>query len=150
MLQKIMLNISLEINNVVIKYCTERYTSSISWKSLSVMPTNPDWKPAFCDYHGQTKASYKVVKLVDATWCLDSVSPESGKIVTFEAPLFNRESVAVRILQRAGTQDVHRGWEGDLPAVQIHLKLDDVCFSVSDKQLEMLVRKNTRNDKDIL
>jgi hypothetical protein len=53
-------------------------------------PTDQTWRPSFCDYHGVTKATYKVLKLVDATWSLDSIDPVSGRVVNFEAPLFNR------------------------------------------------------------
>ena len=63
---------------------------SLSWKSLSMSPTDHTWRPSFCDYHGVTKATYKVLNLVDATWSLDSIDPVSGRVVSFEAPLFNR------------------------------------------------------------
>ena len=90
-----------QVNNVVIKYVSDKYVSSMSCKMLAIEAVNSAWDPCFADYEGPTKAAFKVshrsparppsavldcilyplqsIRVTDVTWCLDEVSGQ-GKV----------------------------------------------------------------------
>lgn len=88
-LQRVLANIGIEVRNLVFKYCTDSYVSSVSWKSLSLMSTNGEWLPTFANPQGETRAIYKMLRVDDISWCLDAVDKQ-GKMA-YQTPIFNRE-----------------------------------------------------------
>ncbi|KAJ1470661.1 hypothetical protein T484DRAFT_1846884 [Baffinella frigidus] len=46
MLNRIALNIRVEVRNMVFKFRTETYVSSVSWQSLTFDPCDPSWRAA--------------------------------------------------------------------------------------------------------
>lgn len=95
MLARIALNIKVEVNNVVIKYVSDRYVSSMSCRALKLEAVNSRWESCFADYEGPAKAAFKVVRISDVTWCLDEAE-QGGKVPYFEAPVLHRAQVEVR------------------------------------------------------
>uniref|UniRef100_A0A7S4JEF6 Chorein N-terminal domain-containing protein n=1 Tax=Guillardia theta TaxID=55529 RepID=A0A7S4JEF6_GUITH len=137
MLSRIMQNINVDIRNLVFKYCTDEYVSSISWKSLSVKSTNMRWQPAFADPDGETQSYFKVINLEHATWCLDAVD-ERGNVV-YGDPLFNRESVQVRIVHRINPDgSPTRSSPLHLPSLQVDIRLEQFLLNVCDSKVAML------------
>ena len=135
MMNRIALNIRVEVRNMVFKFRTDKYVSSVSWQSLTFDPCDPSWRAGFVNVSGETKAAFKTLTLkqarprpqdraperlarfhlvraprpgvvltlvcahVQVTWCLDAVGNDLHR--SYEAPIFNRQNVTVRILSRS-------------------------------------------------
>eukprot|EP00288_Rhodomonas_lens_P006836 CAMPEP_0177735220 /NCGR_PEP_ID=MMETSP0484_2-20121128/24658_1 /TAXON_ID=354590 /ORGANISM="Rhodomonas lens, Strain RHODO" /LENGTH=310 /DNA_ID=CAMNT_0019248765 /DNA_START=156 /DNA_END=1086 /DNA_ORIENTATION=+ len=141
LLARIALNLRVEVRNLVFKYCTDEYVSTVSWKKLAVEPTNGQWQRMFADFEGPTRASFKEIEIEDITWCLDIVDV-SGGVPRFQPPLFNREKLTLRVIQRKlpDGPTTHPSYPLALPASQVHIRSEKVCMTLSRSQLEMLVR----------
>jgi hypothetical protein len=108
MLNRIAINVKVEIQNMVFKYETDSFVSSVSWKVLKLEPCNHKWQPAFADFHGPSKASFQSLMIQDVTWCLDPLDNAQnsergggrGSTRNFQAPIFNREQISIRIIRR--------------------------------------------------
>eukprot|EP00960_Hanusia_phi_P034443 751078-Hanusia_phi.AAC.1 len=136
-LSRIMQNINVDIRNLVFKYCTDEYVSSISWKSLSVKSANVRWQPAFADPDGETQSYFKMIDLEHATWCLDAVDA-TGNVV-YGSPLFNRESVQVRIVHRIHPDgSPTRSAPLHLPSLQVDIRVEQFLLNVCDSKVAML------------
>ena len=48
-LQRVLQNVGVEVRNLVFKYTTDSYVSSVSWKSLSLASTNARWEHCFAN-----------------------------------------------------------------------------------------------------
>eukprot|EP00960_Hanusia_phi_P055365 762949-Hanusia_phi.AAC.11 len=138
-LTRIAINIKIEVNNLVFKYCTERFVCTFSFKTLSLQPTNSMWQPAFCDFAGPTKAACKVLNIEDVTWCLDTVD-DGGRVPIFQPPIINRERISVRIIVRKAPDGPvsHPQYPFRLPAAQLDIVGKTVTATVNGTQLEML------------
>eukprot|EP00288_Rhodomonas_lens_P011162 CAMPEP_0177749270 /NCGR_PEP_ID=MMETSP0484_2-20121128/32395_1 /TAXON_ID=354590 /ORGANISM="Rhodomonas lens, Strain RHODO" /LENGTH=307 /DNA_ID=CAMNT_0019264239 /DNA_START=173 /DNA_END=1093 /DNA_ORIENTATION=+ len=137
-LTKIMQNVRVDLRNVVFKYCTDKYVSSLSWKSLSYYPCSPSWEPRFTEPVGPTRARYKVLLVEHATWCLDPVDKD-GVVASYVSPFFNRESLEIRIISRGKPDGDAAGPAPlQLPASQIDARFEAFELSVSDRQVAML------------
>ena len=97
-LQRIAINVKVEVNNMVFKYESSSFVSSVSWKRLSLEPVNYRFKPDFVDFHGPCRASFLSVSLQDVTWCLDPLDAPTGR--NFQPPIFNREQVRVNVYHK--------------------------------------------------
>lgn len=125
----------------MIKYVTDKYVSSFSWKMLSVDAVNSAWEPCFADYEGPTRAAFKSIQVTDVTWCLDELTPE-GKVAYFESPLFNREQINARLVLR----DQPNGPVGcglELPAAQFDLRCEEVRVLTPDQDFRVVLRGQT-------
>ena len=65
LLNRIAINVKLEVHNMVFKYETAAFVSSLSWKLLSLQPFNHRWQPAFQHFHGPCKASFQGLTVHD-------------------------------------------------------------------------------------
>eukprot|EP00286_Rhodomonas_abbreviata_P018569 CAMPEP_0181297034 /NCGR_PEP_ID=MMETSP1101-20121128/5019_1 /TAXON_ID=46948 /ORGANISM="Rhodomonas abbreviata, Strain Caron Lab Isolate" /LENGTH=311 /DNA_ID=CAMNT_0023401933 /DNA_START=394 /DNA_END=1326 /DNA_ORIENTATION=+ len=141
LLSRIALNLRVEVRNVVIKYCTDEYVSCVSWKRLTVEPTNSMWQHVFADLEGPTRAAFKEIVVEDITWCLDAVDAGGGG-PRFQPPLFNRERMRIRVIARKlpDGPPSHPGYPLGLPMTQVHIRSEKVCLTMSRSQLEMMVR----------
>jgi len=134
-LQRVLQNIGVEIRNLVFKYTTDSYVSSVSWKSLSLASTNAKWEPCFANPEGETRAIFKMLSVEDITWCLDARDVD-GKLA-YQTPLFNRESVAIRAILRAqpeGDVDLHEPYP--LPALHVDVSVPHLLLTVNDHQVK--------------
>jgi vacuolar protein sorting-associated protein 13B len=134
--QRVLQNIGVEVRNLVFKYNTDSYVSSVSWKSLSLTSSNSSWEPIFASPEGETRAIYKKLSVDDITWCLDAVDP-SGK-TSYQTPLFNRETLAVRTIIRLLPEgDVSQHEPYQLPALQIDVLVPHLLVTVSERQVTL-------------
>ena len=79
--QKVLQNIGIEVRNLVFKYHTASYVSSVSWKALSLVSSNDAWEPVFAKPEGETRAIYKRLQVDDITWSLDAVDAAGGLLL---------------------------------------------------------------------
>jgi len=136
-LQRVLQNIGVEIRNLVFKYSTDSYVSSVSWKALSLTSSNGNWEPAFANPEGETRAIYKMLNVDDITWCLDAL--DTGGKTAYQTPLFNRESVAIRAILRSQPEgDITQHEPYQLPALQVDVQVPHVLLTVSQHQVTML------------
>jgi len=97
LLGKILNNLSIVVQNLVVKYVDEDSVLSISCKSLSLSTANRDWQREFAqDYLGKFKLLHRLFECSELTVCLDKRGSD-GKIDYYHDPMLYRLSFNGRL-----------------------------------------------------
>ncbi|XP_065557118.1 intermembrane lipid transfer protein VPS13B-like isoform X2 [Artemia franciscana] len=134
LISRIINNIVLEFNNVILKYAEDDIVLSLNAPRVSYKAANADWKAAFSDIASPDFIARKLLTVTDLTVCLDKRN-SLGKIDVFQEPLLYRSSLEGRLYMQYNSAY----------SVEPHTyRMDFFCnkldFSMSDSQLPMFIR----------
>ncbi len=134
LINKIISNVKIVCNNLILKYVEEDIVLSLNTRWLCLSSANAIWEPAFVELSLPDLVLRKLLQVKDMTVCLDK-RDASGKIETYQEPLLYRCSLSV-----------HAAWLYD----SLHSKIPRTSrydfrssrmdFSLTDTQLPMFQR----------
>ncbi|KAG0727471.1 Vacuolar protein sorting-associated protein 13B [Chionoecetes opilio] len=134
LINRIINNVCVVCNNVVLKYVEDDIVLSINVKTLEFRSVDGQWTPAFIDLTAEDLILRNLATLTDLTVCLDKRNA-SGKIENYQEPLMYRCSLSCRVV---------RQFESVNSIQPLCTRYDVFCpqlhFSLSDTQLPMFLR----------
>ncbi|KAF8790004.1 Vacuolar protein sorting-associated protein 13B like protein [Argiope bruennichi] len=134
LINRVVSNICIICNNVVLKYVEDDIVLSLNIKSVELFNANEKWEKAFVDTNMADTISRKVIYMQDLTVCLDK-RDASGKIETYQDPLLYRCSSTWRMYS------VYKAPHSKHPSLtRIHMYCESLDFSLTDQQLPMFLR----------
>ncbi|GBL80703.1 Vacuolar protein sorting-associated protein 13B [Araneus ventricosus] len=134
LINRVVSNICIICNNVVLKYVEDDIVLSLNIKSVELFNANEKWEKAFVDTNMADTISRKVIYMQDLTVCLDK-RDASGKIETYQDPLLYRCSSTWRMYS------VYKASHSKHPSLtRIHMYCESLDFSLTDQQLPMFLR----------
>jgi vacuolar protein sorting-associated protein 13B len=100
-ISKILFNVCIIVNNVIVKFVEDDMVLSVNMKSAECYSVNEQWEKAFVDVSmvmSPVMHLRKILQLNDVTICLDRVdNKSSGRVSTYEDPLIYRCSIQSRL-----------------------------------------------------
>jgi len=131
---KILHNISVVINNLVLKFVEEDIVLSVNIKSAECYSVDSDWNRSFIELTLPDLALRRVIDFHDLTLCLDKRNA-SGKIDSYQDPMLYRCSLTCRFLMQ------YKSLHAKLPNTTILNILNErLDVSITDVQLPMCRR----------
>ncbi|KAJ9586218.1 hypothetical protein L9F63_020127, partial [Diploptera punctata] len=131
LVNKIVSNITIFCNNLILKYVEEDIVLSVNVKTVTLQSANELWQPTFTEISPLLR---KLISLADLTICLDKRNA-SGKIEMYQEPLLYRCSLDIHLLRSYHSATAKRA---SVTRVDIHCTRMD--FSVTEQQIPMLMR----------
>ncbi|XP_047349792.1 vacuolar protein sorting-associated protein 13B isoform X2 [Vespa velutina] len=131
---KIVNNITIHCNNLILKYVEEDIVLSVNVRFLSVQTVDDKWNPAFTDVNTYEVMLRKIVTIQDLTLCLDKMDA-SGKIEVYQDPVLYRCSLAIRLIVNYHSNTAKRA-----SITRLDLHCQKMEFSVTEQQIPMLLR----------
>ena len=134
LINKIISNVTIVCNNLILKYVEEDIVLSLNTRNLRLSSADELWRPAFTELSLPDLILRKLLQVTDMTICLDKRNA-SGKIETYQEPLLYRCSLSV-----------HAAWVYDsllskIPTVsRYEVKCTRLDFSLTDTQMPMFMR----------
>lgn len=147
---KILANVCVIVNNVIVKFVEDDIVLSINMKSAECFSVNPQWEKAFVEINASNIDLRKVLQLNDVTICLDrldkssssSKTPSTRKVNFYQDPLVYRCSIQSRLDFKYSIAS--SASDSDSSQQLKLMKLDFYCtklnVSITDQQLPMLMR----------
>ncbi|XP_042214275.1 vacuolar protein sorting-associated protein 13B-like isoform X1 [Homarus americanus] len=134
LINRIINNVCIVCNNVILKYVEDDIVLSINVKTLEFRSVDGNWTPAFIDLTAEDLILRNLATLTDLTVCLDKRNA-SGKIENYQEPLMYRCSLSCRVVRQFETVNSIQPLctRYDVFCPQLH-------FSLSDMQLPMFLR----------
>uniref|UniRef100_W8BHK3 Vacuolar protein sorting-associated protein 13B n=2 Tax=Ceratitis capitata TaxID=7213 RepID=W8BHK3_CERCA len=102
---KIINNINLECQNIILKYVEDDIVVSMNVQLLQFGSADERWKIAMTDIHPVKVLMRKLVKVSDLTICIDKRN-SAGHIEVCQEPILYRCSFEIRILRKYNTNTV--------------------------------------------
>uniref|UniRef100_A0A1B6L4K0 Chorein N-terminal domain-containing protein n=1 Tax=Graphocephala atropunctata TaxID=36148 RepID=A0A1B6L4K0_9HEMI len=134
LVNKIICNLSVTCNNLILKYVEEDIVLSMNIKTLSFGTVNHNWNPAFIELSPTQLELRKLISLSDVTVCLDKRNA-SGRIESYLEPLLYRCFMTVRLWQRYPAVSAKRA-----TSTRLDILCERMAFTVSEPQVPMLLR----------
>ncbi|CAH1404327.1 unnamed protein product [Nezara viridula] len=131
---KVVYNLNITCNNLILKYVDEDIVLSMNIKTLSIVTVNKQWIPMYCVLTPDNLILRKLVSLSDVTICLDKRNA-SGRIESYLEPLLYKCSLKIRISK---TFPFLNNFNAIKTTIAVHT--DDVTLSISEPQVTMLLR----------
>ncbi|XP_014293923.1 intermembrane lipid transfer protein VPS13B [Halyomorpha halys] len=131
---KVVYNLNITCNNLILKYVDEDIVLSMNIKTLSIVTVNKKWIPMYCVLTPDNLILRKLVSLSDVTICLDKRNA-SGRIESYLEPLLYKCSLKIRISK---TFPFMNNFNAIKTTISVHT--DDVTLSISEPQVTMLLR----------
>lgn len=97
LINKIVNNIRIYCNNLILKYVEEDIVLSMNVKLLTIESANAKWEPTYADISPSEVTLRKLIAVNDLTICLDKRNA-SGKIEVYQEPMLYRCSVVIHFL----------------------------------------------------
>ncbi|KAK2583878.1 hypothetical protein KPH14_001152 [Odynerus spinipes] len=131
---KVVNNITIHCNNLILKYVEEDIVLSINVRFLSMQTVDDKWEPAFTDVNTYEVMLRKIVTIQDLTLCLDKMDA-SGKIEVYQDPVLYRCSLAIRLIINYHSNTAKRA-----SITRLDLHCQKMEFSMTEQQIPMLLR----------
>ncbi|XP_050449510.1 intermembrane lipid transfer protein VPS13B isoform X1 [Cataglyphis hispanica] len=131
---KVINNITIHCNNLILKYVEEDIVLSVNVKLLSMQTVNNKWEPAFTEINTQEVMLRKVITIQDLTLCLDKMDA-SGKIEIYQDPVLYRCSMTIRMIINYHSNTLKRA-----SITRFDLHCEKMEFSMTEQQVPMLLR----------
>jgi vacuolar protein sorting-associated protein 13B len=96
LIAKILGNMSVICNNIVLKFIEEDIVLSMNIQHLSVHSADHRWRRSFIDVSPTNVLFRKLINIIDLTICLDKRN-SSGKIEFVQEPLLYKCSMELRL-----------------------------------------------------
>lgn len=134
LINKIISNVKIVCNNLILKYVEDDIVLSLNTRWLCLAPANALWEPAFVEFGLPDLVIRKVLQVKDMTVCLDK-RDAAGRIDTYQEPLLYRCSMTAHAawVYDSLTNKVPRITRYDIRSAQME-------FSLTDTQLPMFLR----------
>ena len=94
LINKIISNVKIVCNNLILKYVEEDIVLSLNTRWLCLTSANALWEPAFVELSLPDLVLRKLLQVKDMTVCLDK-RDASGRIETYQEPFLYRCSLSV-------------------------------------------------------
>ncbi|KAI8506006.1 Vacuolar protein sorting-associated protein 13B [Branchiostoma belcheri] len=134
LINRVVNNVSIVVNNLILKYVEDDIVLSLNIKSAECYSVNEFWDSAFIDLSVEDLVLRKLIKFSDMTVCLDKRTA-AGKIEMYQEPMIFRCSFETRIFM------IYESLNAKLPyATKINTFCEEVNISISDIQLPMYLR----------
>lgn len=132
LLNRVINNVSICVNNVILKYVEDDIVLSLNLKSVEMFSVNSKWEKSFVDVAAPDFLLKKVCNISDLTICLDKRN-SSGQIEMYQDPLVYRCCLNCRILI---SYDQH------LQPISTKVNVYCECLEISltDQQLSLFIR----------
>lgn len=134
LINKILNNISVICNNIVLKYVEEYILISMNIQHLSVHSADEKWKRAFIEVGANKIMARKLINIIDLTICLDKRN-SSGKIEHCQEPILYKCSMELRLFRKFTANSPNK-----LSITRIEVHTNNVNLNISSFQLPMLIR----------
>ncbi|XP_050594449.1 intermembrane lipid transfer protein VPS13B isoform X2 [Bombus affinis] len=131
---KVVNNITINCNNLILKYVEEDIVLSVNVRFLSMQTVDNKWEPAFTDVNTYEVMLRKVITIQDLTLCLDKMDA-SGKIEIYQDPVLYRCSVIIRLII-----NYHSNTARKASITRLDLHCQKMEFSITEQQVPMLLR----------
>ncbi|XP_011871179.1 PREDICTED: vacuolar protein sorting-associated protein 13B isoform X1 [Vollenhovia emeryi] len=131
---KVINNITIHCNNLILKYVEEDIVLSINVRFLSMQTVDNKWEPAFAEVNTQEVMLRKVITIQDLTLCLDKMDA-SGKIEIYQDPVLYRCSMTIRMII-----NYHNNTSKRASITRLDLHCEKMEFSMTEQQVPMLLR----------
>ncbi|CAF2957991.1 unnamed protein product [Rotaria sp. Silwood2] len=136
-LARILNNVHIIVNNLIIKFVEENIVISLSSRTAECYAVNQNWSKSFIELSQQDLSLRRLITLPDLTLCLDK-RDSTGKVHRYEVPLLSRCSFECRI------QMLYSNVYQQLNTKPIQTRLSFNCanieVSIVDNQLSMIMR----------
>ena len=134
MLNRIINNVNIVVNNLILKFVEDDIVLSVNVKSAECYSVNEQWERAFIDLQPPELVLRRVINFSDLTVCLDKRNA-SGKIEMYQDPSLYRCSLVCRM------HFAYDSLHAKLPAVtKFNILCERLDISLTDTQLPMFVR----------
>ncbi|CAG7726003.1 unnamed protein product [Allacma fusca] len=134
LINKMITNIRIDCQNVIVKLVEEDIVFTLNVKTASLFPTNGNWKSSFIDLLAPEFTLRRQLTFSDLTVCLDQTN-SAGKIEQYLEPLLYRCSFDVRILQKYHSQFAIRPY-----FTRMDIYFEEMKFTITDEQIPMLLK----------
>ena len=132
LVNRVINNVSICVNNVILKYLEDDIVLSLNIKSAETFSVNSSWEKAFVDVVAPEFVLQKVCNISDLTICLDKMN-SSGKIELYQDPLLYKCGLCCRMLLKF--DNLLRPLE-----TTFNLYCESADVSLTDQQLPMFMR----------
>ena len=134
LVNKIISNIQIVCNNLILKYVEDDLVLSLNVRTVSYVSCNESWQPSFTELSLPDLMLRKLLSVSDLTICLDRRGT-TGKIEVYQDPLLYRCSMSVRLCW------CYQAVSAKVPfKTIINLLADKMEFSMTGLQVPMVVR----------
>ncbi len=134
LINKIISNVRIVCNNLILKYVEDDIVLSLNTRWLSLMPANVRWEASFVENPLADLVIRKLLQVKDMTVCLDK-RDASGRIDTYQEPFLYRCSMT------AHAAWIYSSSNSKVPLVtRYDIRCVQMDFSLSDTQLPMFLR----------
>ncbi|KAF5296670.1 hypothetical protein FQR65_LT10210 [Abscondita terminalis] len=134
LINKIVSNIKIFCNNLILKYVEEDIVVSMNVKLLTFESANEKWESSYTDVSSGHVVLRKLVTISDLTICIDKRNA-AGKIDVYQEPVLYRCSFVVHILRNYHTTTVKRQ-----SVTRVDIYCNSMEFSMTEQQVPMLMR----------
>lgn len=132
LVNRVINNVSINIQNVILKYLEDDIVLSVNIKSAQTFSVNSNWEKAFVDVVAPDFLLQKVCNISDLTVCLDKRN-SSGKIELYQDPLLYKCGLSCRMLLKYDS--LLRPLE-----TKLNVYCESADVSLTDQQLPMFMR----------
>jgi vacuolar protein sorting-associated protein 13B len=134
LINKIVSNIRIFCNNLILKYVEEDIVLSMNVKHLKVESCNEKWESAYSDISPTQVIMRKVIDVNDLTVCLDKRNA-SGKIDFYQEPMLYRCSMTMHLLRT-----YHSSTSNKTSLTRLDVYCNSMEFSMTEQQVPMFIR----------
>ncbi|RNA25162.1 Vacuolar sorting-associated 13B [Brachionus plicatilis] len=140
-ISKILFNICIIVNNVIVKFVEDDMVLSFNMKSAEFYSVNELWEKTFVDVNTQKIDLKKILQLNDVTICLDKMdNKKSSKISNYQDPLIYRCSIESRLDFRYSMGASSNNFDQQLKLIRLNFYCRKFDVSITDQQLPMVIR----------
>lgn len=140
-ISKILFNICIIVNNVIVKFVEDDMVLSFNMKSAEFFSVNDLWEKTFVDVNTQQIDLKKILQLNDVTICLDKMdNKKTSKISNYQDPLIYRCSIESRLDFRYSMGASLNNFDQQLKLIRLNFYCRKFDVSITDQQLPMVIR----------
>ncbi|XP_045475296.1 vacuolar protein sorting-associated protein 13B [Harmonia axyridis] len=134
LIHKIVGNIRIYCNNLILKYVEEDIVLSMNIKHFKFESANDLWEPSFTDLGSDEVKMRKLICINDLTICLDKRNA-AGKIEVYQEPMLYKCSMTMHLLRMYHSASASRS-----STTRLDIYCNSLEFGMSEQQLPMFIR----------
>ncbi|KAK9889545.1 hypothetical protein WA026_006900 [Henosepilachna vigintioctopunctata] len=134
LIHKIVGNIRIYCNNLILKYVEEDIVLSMNIKHFKFESANELWESSFSDLASDHVKIRKLICINDLTICLDKRNA-AGKIEVYQEPMLYKCSMTMHLLRM-----YHASSASKSSTTRLDVYCNSLEFGMSEQQLPMLIR----------
>ncbi|KAM7361700.1 vacuolar protein sorting 13B isoform 2-T2 [Cochliomyia hominivorax] len=131
---KILNNINVQCQNIILKYIEEDIVVSMNVQHLSYGPANEQWHLAMVDVNPNKVLMRKLINISDLTICLDKRN-DAGQIDVCQEPVMYRCTLECRVLRKYNCQTMLSS-----STTRIGVFTQNLDLNISTMQIPLLMR----------